>query len=144
MSRSLKILFLITDIGFIIYWAITYLKLIPDEYLYQDYSNKLLVIWNLSFMPLDILISITGFMSLCFYKRRNNIWLPFTLISLILTSVSGLQAIVFWTIKLDFDLTWWLPNLYLLIYPLFFIPSLIKTFTMKHNMMNESKDLLIK
>ncbi|MXQ52577.1 hypothetical protein GSM42_02185 [Shimazuella sp. KC615] len=29
-------------------------------------------------------------------------------------------------IKLEFDLLWWIPNLYLLLYPLFFIPSIIK------------------
>lgn len=49
------------------------------------------------------------------------------LISLTLTFCSGLQAIAFWIIKADYDLMWWIPNLYLLIYPLFFIPKLIKT-----------------
>jgi hypothetical protein len=27
---------------------------------------------------------------------------------------------------LDFDITWWIPNLYLMIYPIFFIFSFLK------------------
>lgn len=126
MSRRLKFLFLFTDIGFILYWLITSFELLPKEYLFQDYHNKLVVTWNWSFLPLDILISVTGFISLYFHKQKNHRWKPFALISLTLTFCSGLQAIVFWTIKLDFDPIWWLPNLYLLLYPLFFIPSLLE------------------
>lgn len=33
----------------------------------------------------------------------------------------------FWIIKSDFDLMWWVSNLYLLLYPLFFIPKLLET-----------------
>jgi len=42
-----------------------------------------------------------------------------------LTLSSGLQAIAFWTIRHDFDWLWWAPNLYLLLYPFFFIPNLM-------------------
>jgi hypothetical protein len=31
-----------------------------------------------------------------------------------------------WLIRDDFDVTWWLPNLYLMLYPLFFIPKVIR------------------
>jgi hypothetical protein len=51
LSKTLKGLFLFTDIGFILYWVITALALIPKEYLYQDYTNELLVAWNWSFFP---------------------------------------------------------------------------------------------
>ncbi|WP_161487952.1 DUF5360 family protein [Paenibacillus glacialis] len=34
---------------------------------------------------------------------------------------SGLQVIAFWSCNKDFDITWWVFNLYLMIYPLFFI-----------------------
>lgn len=125
MNKTLKILFLITDIGFILYWLITLLELIPKEYLYQDYQNELLVIWNWSFLPLDIIISLTGFISIYLHRIKTPNWKYFALISLTLTFCSGLQAIVFWIIKLDFDPMWWIPNLYLLLYPLFFIPSLL-------------------
>jgi hypothetical protein len=123
--KSLKIFFLITDIGFIIYWLITILGLIPAEYLFQDYSNPILVAWNWSFLPLDLLISATGLTALYLYVKSNPNWQMLALISLVLTFCSGLQAIAFWIIRADFDLVWWLPNLYLLIYPLFFIPRLL-------------------
>jgi hypothetical protein len=42
-----------------------------------------------------------------------------------LTFCSGLQAIAFWALRAEFDLTWWLANGYLLICPLFFIPCLL-------------------
>lgn len=125
MSKSLKFLFLITDIGFIFYWFVTLFELIPKEYLYQDYQNELLVIWNWSFFPLDILISATGLISIYLNKEKNLKWKSFALISLTLTFCSGLQAIVFWMIKFDFDLMWWIPNLFLLVYPLYFIPILL-------------------
>jgi hypothetical protein len=127
LSKTLKALFLVTDIGFIIYWVITAVAFIPKEYLYQDYTNELLVVWNWSFFPLDIFISVTGMYSLYLHKRRNAKWKNLALISLTLTFCSGLQAIVFWIIKSDFDLMWWVPNLYLLLYPLLFIPKLLET-----------------
>lgn len=124
--RFLRFFFWLTDVGFIVYWIITLLHIIPNEYLFKDYENPILSAWNWSFFPLDILISITGFASLFLYKKNNPNWSKIALISLVLTSCSGLQAISFWILRSDFDLSWWLPNLYLLIYPLFFIPSVIK------------------
>ncbi|MCS0791305.1 YvaD family protein [Cytobacillus firmus] len=118
--------FWLTDAGFIVYWIITLLHIIPSGYLFKDYDNPILFAWNWSFFPLDILISITGFTSLFLYKKDNSNWSKIALISLVLTSCSGLQTISFWILRSDFDLSWWLPNLYLLIYPLFFIPSVIK------------------
>jgi hypothetical protein len=43
------------------------------------------------------------------------------MISLVTTSISGLQAIAFWAIRHEFDLTWWAPNLVLFLWPLPFI-----------------------
>ena len=123
--KTLKKFFLITDSGFILYWLITLLHLIPEEYLFKDYHNSILVAWNWSFLPLDFLISFTGLLSLFLYKVRSNNWKPIALISLVFTFCSGLQAISFWIIRWDFDLIWWVPNLFLLVYPVFFIPQLI-------------------
>jgi hypothetical protein len=130
--KTLKYFFLVTDIGFILYWLITLLKLIPAEYLYQDYQNELLVAWNWSFFPLDICISITGLLSLYLWKKQNSSWQNIALISLVLTFCSGLQAISFWVFHNYFDISWWLPNLFLLIYPIFFIYKIIKTNNEKH------------
>lgn len=123
--KRLKFFFWVTDIGFILYWLITLLHLIPSTYLFQDYTNPLLVAWNWSFLPLDLLVSASGLLSLVLYRRRHPAWSRLALISLILTVSSGLQAIAFWAIRQDFDWLWWAPNLYLLLYPFFFIPQLL-------------------
>jgi hypothetical protein len=119
--RQLKKFFLITDVGFVIYWLITILNLIPEEYLFKDYKDPLLVAWNWSFFPLDMLISFTGFYSIYLYQKKQKNWVFMALISLVLTFCSGLQAIAFWIMRADFDLSWWIPNLFLMIYPIFFI-----------------------
>lgn len=125
MIRTMKLLMLVTDIGFVLYWLITIFHLIPAELLFRDYTNSLLVHWNWSFLPLDLAISATGLSALWLLRKQNSLWRPFTVISLTLTSVSGLQAVAFWLFAGDFNLTWWLPNLFLLIYPLVFLPRLI-------------------
>jgi hypothetical protein len=124
--RILKIFFLVTDIGFIIYWLITLLHIIPAEYLFKDYNNPILVAWNWSFLPLDLSISLTGITTLILYTRKSPAWKLTAVISLVLTFCSGLQAISFWAMRLDFDPLWWGTNLYLLVYPLFFLPGLLK------------------
>jgi hypothetical protein len=124
MNR-LKWYFWATDLGFLFYWTLSFLGLIPKEYMYQDYTDANLVAWNLSFFPLDLLISITGLTSLYAYHRKNSRWRAWALISLVLTFCSGLQAIAFWLFKGDFDPIWWIPNLYLLIYPLCFLPRFL-------------------
>jgi hypothetical protein len=124
--EKLKPWFLAVDIGFIAYWLITLLHLIPGEYLFQDYNNPILVAWNWSFLPLDLFISATGLSSLYLWRKQNPAWAPLALISLVLTSCSGLQAIAFWIIRRDFDPLWWGPNLILLVYPLFFIPGIAR------------------
>ncbi|RRJ63380.1 hypothetical protein EHV15_10950 [Paenibacillus oralis] len=127
MKKSLKVLMLITDIGFLLYWMITFLGLLPKEMLYKDYTNEIAVAWNMSFIPLDILISVTGLTSILLYRRGERLWAPFCIVSLSLTFCSGLQAIAFWAIRGDFDIGWWIPNLFLLLYPLFYLPGLMKS-----------------
>ncbi|MDH5160367.1 YvaD family protein [Heyndrickxia oleronia] len=124
--KLLRYFFWVTDVGFILYWTITFLHIIPDEYLFKDYKNPILSAWNWSFLPLDILISITGFTSLYLYKKGKSTWSKMAIVSLVLTSCSGLQAISFWVLRSDFDPSWWIPNLFLLIYPMFFLPGLFK------------------
>ncbi|MFD6393190.1 DUF5360 family protein [Nocardia sp. NPDC060259] len=121
----MKALMLVTDLGFIVYWLITALHLIPAEHLFRDYTNPILVHWNWSFLPLDLAISATGLTSLWLHRGGSPQWRPLAIISLTLTSVSGLQAISFWVFARDFDPAWWIPNLFLLIYPLFYLPRLI-------------------
>jgi len=108
-----------------VYWLITALGVIPAVYLFKDYHDPVLVAWNWSFLPLDLFISATGLSSLWLHRVGDPRWRMAALLSLALTFYSGLQAIAFWVIRGDVDLTWWVTNGYLLIYPLFFIPRLI-------------------
>lgn len=123
--KLLKPFFLVTDIGFILYWIVTYFHIIPESMAFKDYNNPIMVHWNWSFFPLDILISITGLGSLYLYRKKQPSWKPLALISLVLTFCSGLQAIAFWAFANDFDIFWWAFNLYLLIYPLFFLKTVM-------------------
>ncbi len=125
--NKLKYFFLVVDIGFIAYWLITLLGVIPNEYLFKDYENPILVAWNWSFLPLDLFISGTGLTSLWLWKKNSKNWKTLALISLVLTFCSGLQAVSFWFLRSDFDISWWIPNLFLLIYPVFFIPGFVKS-----------------
>lgn len=124
--KTLRPFFLIVDIGFIFYWMITAAQVIPGEFLFPDYNDPLLVTWNWSFLPLDLFISATGLASIYLHKRRSPVWRSLALVSLVLTFTSGLQAVAFWAIQGWFDLSWWLPNLFLLVYPLFFIPRMVR------------------
>lgn len=126
LPRNLRFAFLGVDLGFIAYWLVTALHLLPPEYLYQDYTNPILVAWNWSFAPLDLLVSATGLTSLWLHRRNDARAIALAIISLSLTSASGLQAIAFWTLRGDFDPMWWIPNLFLLLYPAFFLPGLVQ------------------
>jgi hypothetical protein len=101
------------------------LQIIPGEYLFKDYYNPVVMVWNWSFLPLDLLISFTGLTSLYLYKKKNIAWQRLALVSLVLTFCSGLMAIAFWIIKMDFDIIFWIMNLFILIYPLFFLKKFI-------------------
>ncbi len=39
LIRTLKPFFLVVDIGFILYWTVTLLHLIPEAYLFKDYDG---------------------------------------------------------------------------------------------------------
>ncbi len=69
---GLKTFFWITDIGFILYWLITLLQVIPEELLFKDYDNPILQAWNWSFLPLDLAISATGLASLLLFRREHR------------------------------------------------------------------------
>ncbi|MFT8349151.1 DUF5360 family protein [Clostridium saccharoperbutylacetonicum] len=42
--KNLKYFVLITDIGFVIYWFIMLFHLIPENLLFKDYTNPILLI----------------------------------------------------------------------------------------------------
>jgi Family of unknown function (DUF5360) len=130
LPRGLKTALLITDIGFLGYWSLTALVAagllnIPGEYLYSDYENPLVVAWNWSFMPLDVILSLCGLAAVALHRRSVAAWKGLAIVSLSLTFCAGLMAIAFWAIRGDFDIAWWAVNAALMIWPMFYLPALI-------------------
>lgn len=124
-ERLLMICFLVVDLGFLAYWAITALHALPPEWLYSEYADPLMVAWNWSFLPLDLAVSATGLTAVALRRHGSAHWQRWALVSLALTSASGFQAISFWALRCDLDLGWWVPNSFLLLYPWGFLPRLL-------------------
>lgn len=121
---------LITDTLFMIYWAVTAAfaldwVTIDPALLFSDYADPRTVAWNWSFFPIDFAFAITGYACIMLHSRGNPMWRPVALISLTLTFCAGVMAISYWTIIGEFDPLWFLPNLALAIWPLFFIHRLL-------------------
>jgi hypothetical protein len=110
IGRKSKTALLIIDFGFIFYWLLIALNLIPHDWVFQNYDDPNVRAWNWSFLPLDIAASITGFMGI---KGKGN--LALIVISSTLTTVAGGMALAFWGIQGFFNLGWWLPNIFLFV-----------------------------
>tara|TARA_R110002110_G_scaffold111174_2_gene276898 strand:- start:5188 stop:5634 length:447 start_codon:yes stop_codon:yes gene_type:complete len=128
---GLPALLLFTDIGFLLYWSVTALHVagvfhLPPEYLFKNYNNPLVFAWNWSFMPLDVALSLAGLAGMSLWRRGHPAARSLVAFSLALTFCAGLMAIAFWTITGDFDLGWWLPNLFLLVWPLIYLLKLAR------------------
>lgn len=117
LSPALRAHLWITDLGFMAYWLTVFSGLLPPEWAYKDHSLPMMVAWNWSFAPLDLLASLSGLAALHLLRRgdpRGSLLLP---VSLSLTFAAGLLALVFWALRGDFELGWWLPNVYLMLWP---------------------------
>lgn len=132
MSATLRLALSVTDILFLLYWAVMALYVaglvhIPPDYLYANADNPRVVAWNWSFFPLDLAFSVCGLLAVRMAQRGNPLWKPYALISLILTMVAGGMAVGYWALLGEFDPAWFLPNLALLVWPVFFLPGLIRS-----------------
>lgn len=131
MSRFLAVALTVTDISFLAYWALTAafaagLTDLPPEILYSNYHDPRVVGWNWSFFPLDVAFSLTGLAAVRMSGRGDPAWRPWALISLTLSSTAGLMAISYWSILWEIELVWFGLNLALFLWPLFFIPRLVR------------------
>jgi len=129
MPRTLKALMLATDLGMLAYWTLTALVALgavalPGEWLFSDYHDPIVVSWNWSFLPLDLVLSATGLASVALAAQGDPRWRLTASVSLTLTACAGLMAIAFWAIRCDFDLFWWAANLFLLLWPVPFLACL--------------------
>lgn len=131
MPIVLRSLFLLTDIGFIVYWSVTAIAAVgwlslPPEWLFQDYQDPNIVAWNWSFMPLDILASLTGLYAVAMASGARA-WQKAALISMTLTFFAGFMAICFWILQGSFDVSWWAANLFLMLWPLLLARQVLKS-----------------
>ena len=122
IGRTGKTVLLTIDFGFIFYWLLIALNLIPHEWVFQNYDDPNVRAWSWSFLPLDIAASITGFIGI---KGKGN--LALLVISSTLTMVAGGMALAFWGIQGFFNLGWWLPNLFLFVAGLIFLVRLVNS-----------------
>lgn len=97
------------------YWSLIIFRIFPPELLFEGYEKPEVQAWNWSFLPLDLAAALTGIAGNTL-KRLNQEALIIT--SLVLTAVAGGMALAYWTVLGYFDFWWWLPNLVLLIFPL--------------------------
>ena len=82
--------------------------------MYSDYKNPLIVSWNWSFFPLDMLFAIVGLLgrfSTLQPKKKETL----SVVSLSLMFCAGLMAVSFWAIRGSYDLFWWGVNLWLIL-----------------------------
>lgn len=131
MPRALKIALLITDIAFLGYWVLSGLSTadvmqLPRSWLYAHYDDARVVAWNWSFLPLDVLFSVLGLSSVTAARRGSDRWRPLALVSLTLTVTAGGMAVGYWTLLREFDPFWFGSNVALIVWPMFFLPALIR------------------
>ncbi len=115
LNNTQKLVVWFIDIGFIVYWSLIIFRIFPPELLFEGYEKPEVQAWNWSFLPLDLAAALTGIAGNTL-KRVNQEALIIT--SLVLTSVAGGMALAYWTVLGYFDFWWWLPNLVLLLFPL--------------------------
>lgn len=123
LSMTQKTIVWVIDIGFIVYWTLIILRVLPPEVMFEGYEKPEVQAWNWSFLPLDIAAAVAGIVGQT-TKRLDSTVLLTT--SLVLTSVAGGMALAYWVVLGYFDILWWVPNLVLLIFPLWPLYHFIK------------------
>jgi len=131
MPNGLIWTFRILDWSMILYWAIISLGALaivslPASFMYDGYGTPIIDAWNWSFAPLDILFAILGLFAIKQSQKQDPRWPLFAMASLCLTFCAGLMAVGFWAIRGEFNLSWWLPNLILMLVPLYWVTKLLR------------------
>ncbi len=129
--KRMRPLVIVTDFGLIVYWAVSFplllgMDVVPASWLFKDYHDPIVYAWNWSFFPLDMVLSICGLLAVHRHSAGDPSWQPLAAFSLALTFCAGFMAVSFWAIRLDFDPVWWGANLFLTIWPCFFLPRLAR------------------
>jgi Family of unknown function (DUF5360) len=129
MPRGLSLTLKIVDCGMILYWALAAIACVglisvPRELMYAGYGTRTVDAWNWSFAPLDLVFSLVGLIAVRMARNNDPRWRGMALISLALTFCAGLMAVSFWTLMGYFDLSWWIPNVMLMAFALWWLPKL--------------------
>lgn len=115
----MKWLLTATEIGMLAYWvmagsmALGVISL-PPEWMYSDYQNPMVVAWNWSFFPIDVLFAVTG-LAARFLPMAAGRAHGLAIVSLTLMVCAGLMAVSFWLIRGEYDVFWWSVNLWLVV-----------------------------
>ncbi len=130
MPRALAVAITVTDVAFLLYWTLAALSQagvvqIPPDWMYANYQKPDVIAWNWSFLPMDLAFSFFGLKSVAAARRGDPVWRPYAIVSLTLTMAAGGMAVSYWVILLEFDPTWFLANLTLVVWPLFFLQPLL-------------------
>lgn len=128
--RKMRPWMLGTDWLLLTYWFVTALVAlglvsIPEGYLFKDYYDPRVVAWNWSFFPLDVIFAVLGIYAARLFTQADPRWFGYALVSAALTFCAGFMAICYWVILGDFDPSWWIPNIIIAAWPVWFVPKLI-------------------
>jgi len=115
----------LTELGMILYWLVVsagFLGLLHfnQVYMFTEYSNPVMVAWNWSFFPLDMLFAILGLYGR-FGQISNSQTRFLSNVSLSLMFCAGLMALSFWAIQGDLDWAWWSVNVWLVCLSSFYL-----------------------
>jgi hypothetical protein len=116
-----------TDLGLILYWTLIATSLLPASYQFAEYTDPRVIAWNWSFLPLDLVASLTGLAAAHAVRTRAAAAGHQLVVSLALTATAGGFAVAYWALRSQFDPSWWLPNLFLLLFPLPLLIRVLRT-----------------
>jgi hypothetical protein len=130
MPRSLAIALTVTDLAFLLYWSLAALSQsgllqIPPEWMYANYEQRDVIAWNWSFLPIDLAFSVFGLMAVASSRAQDPAWRSYAIVSLTLTMAAGGMAVSYWTLLGEFNPSWFIPNLVLVLWPPFFMRRLM-------------------
>ncbi len=130
MPTGLRWTFRIIDWSMLIYWSVIALAAmriisLPGSLMYDGYGTPVIDAWNWSFAPLDVLFAILGLSAVHFENSGDQRWRTLAIASLSLTFCAGLMAVGFWAIRAEFNLSWWIPNLLLMAFPIYWFGKLL-------------------
>ena len=131
MPQGLRRFIGIVDSAMVVYWAVSLaaclgLINLPAASMYAGYGTAHTDAWNWSFAPLDLTFALVGFVALYKARGRSPAWRGYAILSLALTMCAGGMAVAYWALLMEFDASWWLPNLVLLLFPLIWLPRLLE------------------